>query len=116
MLTEELFKQLEPLESSLLSAYKSQFIRNIDANEFELVKSIYVSLTNSSDIFKLHCSSCIINLYARMGKLYFDYKESKPILYAVSKTDAVKIDEDLFGIKPVEPVEPIKVIKKNTKK
>lgn len=77
-LTEEQYEALLYNVKDLLhDAYYSQFLRGVNTQSFDLVKNIYLSLTNSKEELKINCSSCVINLFSKVGKLFFQYEKDR---------------------------------------
>lgn len=74
-LTKEQIKQLKPLEKHLYTAYKSGFTTGLYQKDVILAFSIYNEAYKANET-NYGCSSCQINVFKRLGSLYFSIKET----------------------------------------
>jgi hypothetical protein len=75
-MTTEQYESLQPFEDILLCAYQQQFVRGVEQEQFNLIKTIYLDITKCYDEYRLNCSSCVIRLYSEVGRLYIQHKDS----------------------------------------
>lgn len=75
-LTKEQFEILKQFEPQLDTALNSSFLRGVDKQKFDIIKGIYLDVTDSKEEIKIGCAACVMNLFAKTGVLYFRYKES----------------------------------------
>lgn len=73
MLNLEQFKRLVPLEEYFVTITKGQYKRASTSKEDNIVVEILGALGLPTS--RLTCAKCVYNMYQRLAKLYFEFKE-----------------------------------------
>lgn len=85
-MSKEDYEKIQHLEQVYMLAHTQRYIRGIQFDEFDLTKSIYMKhINNYSDIWKINCGACVLDLYGRMYTAIQQYKSSivEPIIEKV---------------------------------
>lgn len=69
-LTKEEINILSKYESNFRTAINANYTRNIPTKELEQLAEIYKRVTGSNNKICLHCSTQILALVTKLGKLY----------------------------------------------
>ena len=108
--TDEQFQKLKIAEPHFESS-KSGWVRNATREVMNLTADIYFEATGQKIPKTWSCSICVINLFKRVGMLYFKDKEEREELSKASiELEPIATDE-AEEVKTEEPV-----AKKNSKK
>lgn len=76
-MSKEDYEKIQHLEQVYMLAHTQRYIRGIQFDEFDLTKSIYMKhINNYSDIWKINCGACVLDLYGRMYTAIQQYKSS----------------------------------------
>lgn len=78
-MTNDNFKFLEQYEKQLCCAYYSHFLVNAPTHAVAKMADIYKEETRQSNHLNIRCASCMLNLFSRLGKLYFEEKERREV-------------------------------------
>ena len=98
------FKALEPYEAYMKTAYEAKWARNPGHRALELMVQIYrEALHLRAFSMDYNCGTCICNLLADLGKLYFPDKAEREALKAEKK--AKKVSTTKKAKAPAKPVE-----------
>lgn len=73
-LTTAQMAELAHLEEAFSKAIDERYLRVTNAHDNVLCQIIYKQAAKSREFDNLNCSSCLLNLYIRLGRLYFATK------------------------------------------
>lgn len=97
MMTIQDYYSILNLKEKLRLAHDQQFVRGVDANDFNLIKNVYQnSINDKADIWKINCGACVIDLFSRCYReiLKFEYKftesEIKSMIKKIQKNEIRK--------------------------
>lgn len=71
-LTKEDLKILSNYESNFKTAINANYTRNIPTKELEILANIYKRVTNTTNKICLNCSTQVLALITKLGKLYYE--------------------------------------------
>lgn len=78
-MTDKQFYFLAQYEKQLRCAYYSHFLVNAPVSAVAEMAEIHKELTNQEQLMNTRCASCMLNLFTRVGKLYFEEKERREV-------------------------------------
>ncbi len=74
MITKEEYEQLLPYEADFRRAVKAQYKLPTPASENQLVEKI-LKKYEPKERFNWSCGNCAFRVYARLGRLFYEYQE-----------------------------------------
>ena len=73
------FKKLQPYEADLKRAYKADYKLPTPPSEDSVIQEILLKYEpKEGERINWACGNCALRAYTRVGRLYFQYKESHP--------------------------------------
>lgn len=85
MITKTQKLALDIYKDQFSTAINQQYICGVVKEKFDEVLSIYREITGDMYNFKLGCGNCVLDLYKKVGKLYFEYEEPEEIINELPK-------------------------------
>ena len=79
MLEPKDFKKLQPYEPDLRRAYKADYKLPTPWSEDQVIQEILLKYEpKEAERVVWSCGNCALRAYSRVGRLYFEYKDSHP--------------------------------------
>ena len=73
------FKKLQPYEADLKRAYKADYKLPTPPSEDSVIQEILLKYEpKEGERINWSCGNCALRAYTRVGRLYFQYKDSHP--------------------------------------
>ena len=73
------YKRLQPYEPDLRRAYKADYKLPTPWSEDQVIQEILLKYEpKEGERINWNCGNCSHRAYSRVGRLYFEYKESHP--------------------------------------
>ena len=73
------YKKLIPYEADLKRAYKADYKLPTPSSEDSVIQEVLLKYEpKEGERINWNCGNCALRAYTRVGRLYFEYKESHP--------------------------------------
>ena len=73
------YKKLQPYEADLKRAYKADYKLPTPWSEDQVIQEILLKYEpKEAERVVWSCGNCALRAYSRVGRLYFEYKDSHP--------------------------------------
>ena len=81
------YKKLQPYEADLKRAFKADYKLPTPSSEDSVIQEILLKYEpKEGERINWNCGNCALRAYTRVGRLYFEYKESHPEKNKETKT------------------------------
>ena len=81
------YKKLQPYEADLKRAFKADYKLPTPSSEDSVIQEILLKYEpKEAEKVVWSCGNCALSAYTRVGRLYFEYKESHPEKNKETKT------------------------------
>jgi len=103
----------ENYENNLYTATKLKYVRMTNKANREQLAKVYKE-EGFNDLISWNCSTCIMTMFTRLGKLYYEYKEKEPTIKTLAEINK-EPEEEITLETVIDNVIEIKDIKKDAK-
>ena len=81
------YKKLQPYEADLKRAFKADYKLPTPSSEDSVIQEILLKYEpKEGERINWNCGNCALRAYTRVGRLYYEYKESHPEKNKETKT------------------------------
>lgn len=84
---------LAPYEKQMRTATEARWVSHIPQGGIDLMLRVWKELTGTDRIFRQGCGTCILNLVADLGVLYFDEPDEKAAEKPAAEAKPAKVSK-----------------------